>query len=88
MENKLATKRGDNGATKFFAQGSHQRNLTVVYIVQNLFNQDPAMRTISLNRQYMVLFKERARHYTDSATWSPNVHECRLPRRLLQGRYE
>ena len=57
MENKLATKRGDNGATKFFTQGSHHRNLTVVYIVQNLFNQDPAMRTISLNTQYMVLFK-------------------------------
>jgi hypothetical protein len=57
MENKMATKRGDNGATKFFTQGSHHRNLTIVYIVQNLFNQDPAMRTISLNTQYMVLFK-------------------------------
>jgi hypothetical protein len=57
MENKLATKRGDNGATKFFTQGSHHRNLTVVYIVQNLYNHDPAMRTISLNTQYMVLFK-------------------------------
>jgi hypothetical protein len=57
MENKLATKRGDNGAVKFFTQGSHHRNLTVVYIVQNLFNQDPAMRTISLNTHYMVLFK-------------------------------
>lgn len=57
MENKQATRRGDNGTTKFFTQGSHHRNLTVVYIVQNLFNQDPAMRTISLNTQYMVLFK-------------------------------
>jgi hypothetical protein len=57
MENKLATKRGDNGAVKFFTQGSHHRNLTVVYIVQNLFNQDPAMRTISLNTHHMVLFK-------------------------------
>jgi len=52
-----AHKRGDNDVTKFFTQGSHHRNLTVVYIVQNLFNQDRSMRTISLNTHYMVLFK-------------------------------
>jgi hypothetical protein len=57
MENKAAHKRGDNGVTKFFTQGSHHRNLTVVYIVQNLFNRDASMRTISLNAHYMVLFK-------------------------------
>ena len=57
MENKAAHKRGENAVTKFFTQGSHHRNLTVVYIVQNLFNQDAAMRTISLNTHYMVLFK-------------------------------
>ena len=57
MENKAAHKRGDNDVTKFFTQGSHHRNLTVVYIVQNLFNQDAAMRTISLNTHYMVIFK-------------------------------
>ena len=57
MENKAAHKRGENSVTKFFTQGSHHRNLTVVYIVQNLFNQDAAMRTISLNTHYMVLFK-------------------------------
>jgi hypothetical protein len=57
MENKAAHKRGDNDVTKFFTQGSHHRNLTVVYIVQNLFNQDAAMRTVSLNTHYMVLFK-------------------------------
>ena len=57
MESKAAHKRGDNDVTKFFTQGSHHRNLTVVYIVQNLFNQDAAMRTVSLNTHYMVLFK-------------------------------
>jgi len=57
MENRAAHKRGDNDVTKFFTQGSHHRNLTVVYIVQNLFNQDRSMRTISLNTHYMVLFK-------------------------------
>jgi hypothetical protein len=57
MENGAAHKRGGNAVTKFFTQGSHHRNLTVVYIVQNLFNQDASMRTISLNTHYMVLFK-------------------------------
>ena len=57
MENKAAHKRGENAVTKFFTQGSHHKNLTVVYIVQNLFNQDAAMRTISLNTHYMILFK-------------------------------
>jgi hypothetical protein len=57
VENKAVHKRGDNAATKFFTQGSHHRNLTVVYIVQNLFNQDAPLRTISLNTHYMVLFK-------------------------------
>jgi len=57
MENDVATARRGQGVVKFFTQGSHHRNLTVVYMVQNLFNQDPAMRTVSLNAHYMVLFK-------------------------------
>jgi hypothetical protein len=57
MENKDAHKRGSNSVTKFFTQGSHHRNLTVIYIVQNLFNKDNSMRTVSLNTHYMVLFK-------------------------------
>ena len=57
MENKAVHKRGENTVTKFFTQGSHHRNLTVVYIVQNLFNQDASMRTVSRNTHYMVLFK-------------------------------
>ena len=57
MENKAVHKRGGNAVTKYFTQGSHHRNLTVVYIVQNLFNNDAAMRTVSLNTHYMVLFK-------------------------------
>lgn len=42
---------------QLFTQGSHHRNLTIIYIVQNLFDQGSTCRTISLNSQYMVLFK-------------------------------
>ena len=57
MENQSAHKRSTNSIVKFFTQGSHHRNLTVVYIVQNLFNQDTSMRTVSLNAHYIIVFK-------------------------------
>ena len=40
-----------------FTKGSHHRNLTIIYIVQNLFDKSKSMRTASLNAQYLVLFK-------------------------------
>jgi hypothetical protein len=51
----------DAGSSKdvqeLFTKGSHHRNLSVIFIVQNLFHQGKAMRTISLNAHYMILFK-------------------------------
>ena len=47
----------DPQITKLFTQGSHHRNLSVIYIVQNLFHQSKESRTISLNCHYIVLFK-------------------------------
>ena len=41
-----------------FTQGSHHRNMTVVFLVQNLFQQAKQMRNISLNTHYMVLYKK------------------------------
>ena len=43
--------------TSLFTKGSHHRNLSIVYIVQNLFNQQKEHRTISLNSHYLVIFK-------------------------------
>jgi hypothetical protein len=56
MENAAAHRKGST-ITKYFTQGSHHRNLTVIYIVQNLFSQAKSTRTISLNSHYLVLFK-------------------------------
>ena len=39
-----------------FTRGSHHRNLSVIYIVQNLFHQRKGSRSISLNSHYLVLF--------------------------------
>lgn len=40
-----------------FTKGSHHRNISVIFIVQNLFHQNKYMRTITLNAHYIVLFK-------------------------------
>ena len=47
----------DDRITKLFTKASHHRDISVVYIVQNLFGKNKEHRTISLNAQYMVLFK-------------------------------
>ena len=47
----------DGRVTKLFTKGSHHRNLSVMYIVQNLFGKNKEQRTITLNSHYMVVFK-------------------------------
>jgi hypothetical protein len=47
----------NNQVTQLFTRGSHHRNLTVIFLVQNLFFKSKECRTISLNTHYMVLFK-------------------------------
>lgn len=42
---------------KAFTKYVHHRNLSIMYIVQNLFSHGKQSRTISLNAKYMVLFK-------------------------------
>ena len=40
-----------------FTEGSHHRNVSVIFLSQNVFHQGKHSRTMSLNVQYMVLFK-------------------------------
>ena len=47
----------DNRIVNLFTKGSHHRNLSVIYIVQNLFHQGKGNRSISLNSHYLILFK-------------------------------
>ena len=47
----------DKRIVNLFTLGSHHRNLSVIYIVQNLFHQGKGNRSISLNSHYLVLFK-------------------------------
>ena len=47
----------DQRVTDLFTKGSHHRNVSVMYIVQNLFGKNREHRTISLNCHYIVVFK-------------------------------
>ncbi len=43
--------------TELFTKKSHHCNLSVIYIIQNVFSKGKENRTISLNANYTVLFK-------------------------------
>ena len=47
----------DGRVTNLFTKKSHHSNTSVIYLVQNLFPKNKESRTISLNSQYMVIFK-------------------------------
>jgi septin family protein len=52
MESAYSTK-----VSQLFTKGSHHRNISVVLITQSPFHQGPASRDISLNSNYIVVFK-------------------------------
>lgn len=47
----------DSRITRLFTRGSHHRNVSVLYLVQNMFSKNKEHRTISLNCHYLVIFK-------------------------------
>ena len=47
----------DERMTRLFSVGSSHKNLSVIFIVHDLFHQGKKMRNISLNTHYIILFK-------------------------------
>ena len=45
----------NQSVTNIFTKGSHHRNVSVIFLTQNLFHKK--QRTISLNTQYLIIFK-------------------------------
>ena len=43
--------------TDLFTKGSHHRNMSVIFILQNIFHRGKELRDMSLNCHYLVLFK-------------------------------
>ena len=57
LDDLMAQSEGDKRIANLFTKGSHHRNLSVIYIVQNIFYQGTETRNISLNTHNTVLFK-------------------------------
>lgn len=47
----------DERLTRLFSVGSHHKNLSVIFIIHNLFHRGSEMRNLSLNSHYIVVFK-------------------------------
>ena len=47
----------DKSVSDLFTKGSHHHNLSVLHLVQNVFDKNKHTRTISLNAHYLVIFK-------------------------------
>jgi hypothetical protein len=43
--------------SKLFTKGVHHRNLTLLYLLQNMYNSGSSQRTASLNSHYNVVFR-------------------------------
>jgi hypothetical protein len=52
----MTAAKNDNRIGDLFTKGSHHRSLSTIYVVKNLFAQGKALRDVSLNCQYQVLF--------------------------------
>lgn len=46
-----------NDVEKIFTKFSHHRNISILYLSQNLFYKSKQNRTMSLNAHYLVIFK-------------------------------
>ena len=47
----------DKSVTHMFTRLSHHKGISVFFLVQNIFNKNKEMRTISDNSHYVILFK-------------------------------
>ena len=57
IDDLMTKAHSDERLTRLFSVGSHHRNLSIIFIVHNLFHHGREMRTLSLNSHYLVLFK-------------------------------
>jgi len=47
----------DDRVSQIFTRESHHKNISAVYLTQNIFHKSKQNRTMSLNAHYLVLFK-------------------------------
>ena len=58
LDDLMDTCASNDKISKLFVQGSHHRHITVCFITQNLYPKGKSFRNISLNAQYIILYKK------------------------------
>ena len=56
LDDQMDVASSSKSVADLFTKGSHHRNLTVIYLMQNVYNHGKSQRTISLNSHYSVVF--------------------------------
>ena len=62
IDDLMTEAHSDQQMTKLFSVGSHHRNLSIIFIIHNLFHYGREMRTLSLNSHYLIMFKNPRDH--------------------------
>jgi hypothetical protein len=62
IDDLMTEAHSDQRMTRLFSVGSHHRNLSIIFIIHNLFHYGKEMRTLSLNSHYLILFKNPRDH--------------------------
>ena len=57
LDDQMGVASSSTSVADFFTKGSHNKNLTAIYFVPNVYNQSKSHRTISLNLHYNVVFR-------------------------------
>ena len=56
LDDQMGVSSSSTSVADLVTKGSHHRNLTVIYLMQNVYNQGKSHRTISLNSHNSVVF--------------------------------
>lgn len=57
FDDMMRSSSNNEDISELYTEGSHHRNLSIISLLQNLFNKGKESRTISLNNHYLTLFK-------------------------------
>ena len=57
LDDQIGVASSSTSVADLSTNGSHHRNLIVIYLVQNVYNQGKSQRTISLNLHYSLVFR-------------------------------
>lgn len=75
LDDQMSEASDTKSLAKLFTKGSHHRNVTILYLVQNMFDQGKSSRTVSLNSHYSIVF----RNLRDQSQFRTMAHQL-LPK--------